>query len=249
MHTATPLTTPAGTGRAAVRAERLVRTFGRRRALDEVTFSLASGGCLSLFGPNGAGKTTLLRVLAGLLKPTSGVAEIGGSRLPGNAAVRRLVGVVSHHGMLYDALSARENVLFAARLYGVSAAAAAADRALERLRVADRAHTAVRLLSRGLRQRVALARAVVHDPTVLLLDEPYTGLDEAGAAALTRMLRELRDGGAALLLVTHNIQEGLALATHAGVMQEGRLERMEPAAGLDAREFAAAYRRLAGLSG
>lgn len=232
-----------------MRAERLVRTFGRRRALDEVSFSLAPGGCLSLFGPNGAGKTTLLRVLAGLLKPTSGVAEIGGTRLPGDAEVRRLVGVVSHHGMLYDALSARENVLFAARLYGVRDAEAAAQRALERLRVADRAHAAVRLLSRGLRQRVALARAVVHEPTLLLLDEPYTGLDEAGSVALTGMLRDLRDNGAALILVTHNIQEGLALATHAGVMQNGKLDRVEETAGMDAREFTAGYRRLSGVAG
>ena len=245
---ATPPTLPVDPSRAAVRAEKLVRAFGRRRVLDEVSFSLESGECLSIFGPNGAGKTTLLRVLAGLLKPTAGIAEISGTRLPAGAEVRQLVGVVSHHSMLYDALTARENVLFAAQLYGIHDARGAADRALERLRVADRAQTPVRLLSRGLRQRVSLARAVVHDPTVLLLDEPYTGLYESGSAALTGMLRELRDAGATMLLVTHNVQEGLAVATHAGVMRAGRMESITATATLDAATFAAEYRRLGSVA-
>lgn len=248
MAAATLPTLPVDSARATVRAERLVRAFARRRVLDDVSFSLVAGDCLSIFGPNGAGKTTLLRVLAGLLKPTAGIAEISGTRLPAGAEIRRLVGVVSHHGMLYDALTARENVLFAARLYGMHDASGAADHALERLRVADRAETPVRLLSRGLRQRVSLARAVVHAPAVLLLDEPYTGLDESGSGALTGMLRELREAGATLLLVTHNVLEGLAVATHAGVMRAGRMEGITPTAGVDAGAFAAEYRRLAGVA-
>ena len=222
----------------------LVRAFGARRAVDGVDLALGAGDCLALFGPNGAGKTTLLRILAGLLKPTAGVAAVAGVRLPGGADVRAMVGLVSHASMLYAALTARENVRFAAELYGVPDADAAADRALGRLRILDRAAQPVRALSRGLQQRVSIARAIVHAPRVVLCDEPYTGLDEAGASALTEALGALREAGATLVLVTHNLAEGLALATHAGVMHAGRLVRQEPRAALEPQAYAAAYREL-----
>lgn len=222
----------------------LTRAFGARRAVDGIDFALETGDCLALFGPNGAGKTTLLRMLAGLLKPTSGTARIGGVTLPGGAAVRAAVGIISHEHMLYDALTARENVEFTARLYGVRDPRDAALRALERMRMLDRADTLVRALSRGLKQRVSIARAMVHGPQVVLLDEPFTGLDAAGAAALTAMLCELKRDGAALILVTHNLSEGLELATHAAIMRDGRFVRYESCAMLDAAEYAVSYREL-----
>jgi heme exporter protein A len=226
-----------------VEATSLVRTFGARRAVDGLSFTLGPGDCLALFGPNGAGKTTALRLLAGLLKPSSGAARVGGAALPAVEA-RTRVGLISHRIMLYDALTARENLVFTARLYGLPDADAAAQRALEALRVADRAEVPVRALSRGLQQRVAIARAIVHTPDVLLADEPYTGLDEQGGAALTALLRERRDAGAALIVVTHHLQEGLALATQAAVMRAGRFVRYEPAAGIDLKQYAAEYRDL-----
>jgi heme exporter protein A len=146
--------------------------------------------------------------------------------------------------MLYGALTARENVELAAKLYGIPDARAAAIRALERMRVADRAETPVRALSRGLQQRVSIARAMVHEPEVVLLDEPFTGLDAAGAAALSDALVELRSHGAALVLVTHNIEEGLSLATRAAIMHGGRFVRVEEREGLDASAYAASYREL-----
>ena len=146
--------------------------------------------------------------------------------------------------MLYDALTARENIRFAAQLHGLGDIDDAVVRALEALRVADRADVAVRSLSRGLQQRVAIARAIVHRPDVLLCDEPYTGLDEQGGAALTTLLRERRDAGAALIVVTHHLQEGLALATHAAIMRAGRFVRFERAAGLERDRYAADYREL-----
>jgi heme exporter protein A len=146
--------------------------------------------------------------------------------------------------MLYGALTARENVELAARLYGVPDARASALGALERMRVADRAETPVRSLSRGLQQRVSVARAMVHEPDVVLLDEPFTGLDAAGAAALSATLIELRSHGAALILVTHNIEEGLSLATRAAVMNGGRFVRVEEREGLDPSAYAASYREL-----
>ena len=220
------------------------RTFGRRRAVDGVDLSLGSGECLALFGPNGAGKTTLLRVIAGLLKPTTGVVRVCGQSLRDESAARGQVGLISHQSMLYRALTARENVEFTARLYGVPDPRAAALRALERMRVQDRAEAPVRSLSRGLQQRVSIARAIVHEPKVVLLDEPYTGLDAAGGAALTDMLQLLRASGASLILVTHNVEEGLAVATRAAVMLTGQIARHDDASSLDYGTYQAEYRAM-----
>jgi heme exporter protein A len=228
---------------ALLDAQRLARSFGTRRAVHDVSFTLAAGEALALFGPNGAGKTTLLRLLAGLLKPASGRAAIAGAALPAPEA-RARVGLISHRTMLYDALTARENVRFAAQLHGVGDAEAATQHALEQLRVADRAEVPVRALSRGLQQRVAIARAIVHAPDVLLADEPYTGLDEQGANALTGLLLERRAAGAALVVVTHALSEGLTVASHAAVMRAGSFVRHEPTAGLDLARYAAEYREL-----
>jgi len=233
--------------RHAVEVEALVRAFGPRRAVDGVSFALDAGDCLAVFGPNGAGKTTLLRVLAGLLRPTRGRASVAGVALPGGPEARRHIGFISHASMLYGALSARENVELAARLFGVRDPRRAAGRVLEVMRMTPRADTPVRSLSRGMQQRVSIARATVHDPTVVLLDEPFTGLDAAGAAALSAALGILRQSGAALVMVTHNIEEGLALATHAAVMTAGTFARYEPREGIDAREYADAYRTLVTL--
>jgi heme exporter protein A len=148
--------------------------------------------------------------------------------------------------MLYAALSARENVEFTARLYGVDDPREAAEDVLRRMRIAERADSPVRALSRGLQQRVSIARAIVHRPRAVLLDEPYTGLDEAGAAALTAALESLKADGAALLLVTHNVSEGLALATHAAIMRQGRLVRHEARGALEPTAYAAEYRELVG---
>lgn len=226
-----------------IEAAGLVRAFGARRAVDGITFTLAPGDCLALFGPNGAGKSTALRLLAGLLSPTTGSASIEGVRLPAPEA-RARVGLISHRSMLYEALTARENVRFSAQLHGLPDPDAAVERALAALRVSDRADVAVRSLSRGLQQRVAIARAIVHGPDVLLADEPYTGLDEQGGAALTTLLRERRDAGAALIVVTHHLHEGLALATHAAVMRAGKFARFERAEGLARDRYAAEYREL-----
>jgi heme exporter protein A len=227
----------------------LVRTFGGRRAVDDVSVELEAGECLALFGPNGAGKTTLLRLLAGLLAPTAGECRVNGVALRAGAAARAQVGLVSHAGMLYGPLTARENIEFAARMHGLRHPASAARDALTLMRVLDRADTPVRALSRGLQQRVSIARAIVHRPRLLLCDEPYTGLDEVGGTALTSALAGRRDAGAALLLVTHNLSEGLALATHAAIMRRGRFARYERRADVDATTYAQEYRELVTADG
>jgi heme exporter protein A len=227
-----------------VRAERLTRTFGPRRAVGEVSLSLGAGDCLALFGPNGAGKTTLLRLLGGLLRPSAGTASINGVPLPGGPEVRAKVGVVSHHTMLYDALTALENVEFAARLYGVRHPRVAAQQALLRMGASSYARQPVRALSRGMQQRVSIARTMVHSPSVILADEPFTGLDAAGASVLSAMFAELRDAGATLVIVTHNLDEALSLCTHAAIMRHGALVRLDTAPILPLPEYTALYKEL-----
>ena len=236
-------------GPPLVEVGELTRAFGSRLAVAGVTFSLAAGECLALFGPNGAGKTTLLRVLAGLLKPTSGMARISGITLPGGAQARQRVGLISHHTMLYDALSPRENVSFAARLYGIRQPRARVEDALQRMSMLERADTPVRSLSRGMQQRVSIARAMVHSPQIVLADEPYSGLDDSGARALTMLLRELLAAGTSIIIVTHNLLEGLSLATYAAIMERGKFARYDDAARLDVGSYNALYRETLSASG
>ncbi len=223
-----------------------MRRFGRRRAVAGVDLAINAGECLALFGPNGAGKTTLLRLLAGLLRPTSGEVRLLGAPLKGDAIeARGSVGMISHQSMLYDVLTVAENVAFAARLHGVPDVPKATAAALTRLGLEGRELTPVRALSRGWQQRVSIARAIVHGPALVLLDEPYTGLDVSGARALTSLLRSLRDDGAALALVTHSIEEGLALATHAAIVLDGVIKRHDPTVGIEPALYAEDYRLLA----
>ena len=227
----------------------LARAFGARRAVAGVTFSLGAGECLALFGPNGAGKTTLLRVLAGLLRPTSGSARVCGIELPGGGLARSRVGLISHHTMLYEALSSRENVSFSARLYGIRDSRARVEDSLRRMSMLERADAPVRSLSRGMQQRVSIARAMVHSPQLVLADEPYSGLDESGARALTSLLQELRSAGTAIIIVTHNLAEGLSLATHAAVMQRGKFVRYDAADRVNVASYPATYRDAVAASG
>ena len=218
-------------------AEGLRHTYGRVVALDGVSFTLAPGQTLAIFGPNGAGKTTLLKVLAGLIRPQQGRACVAGGR--------RAVGWIGHQSHLYGHLSVLENLVFWAALYGVPSAerGARATALLERLGLADRAGQPVWSLSRGLTQRAAIAKALVHDPRVLLLDEPFTGLDLAAAAELRNLLGELRGAGRVLVLATHNVDEGVELATDVAFQRQGRFVQLAARGERGADEIAAAYRR------
>ena len=228
----------------AIESKALVRKFGYRTAIAGISFELHNGECLAVFGPNGAGKTTLLRVLAGVLRPSAGEARIGGVLMPGDASARGRVGFVGHASMLYSALTAAENVVFAARIHGVHNPAVAASAALERMGAHSYANRPVRLLSRGQQQRVSIARATVHSPDVLLLDEPYSGLDETGSRKLTALLTEQRNTGSTLVVVTHNIAEGLALATQSAIMVKGAFARTDARNALDAAQYPAIYHEL-----
>lgn len=223
------------------------RLFGTRVAVDNVSFVLGAGDCLALFGPNGAGKTTLLRLLGGLLKPNGGSVRLSGSALGGETRLRARIGLISHRTMLYPALSALENVDFFAKLYGVPDSRLVAMDALRRMGV-ERLDVPVRLLSRGMLQRVSIARATVNNPELLLADEPYTGLDEAGTEALTSALRHLKNEGAGIVIVTHQLAQGLDLADYAAVMRSGKFVRYESSANMDSVTYAGEYRKVVGTN-
>ncbi len=219
----------------------LAKRFGHVRALRGVDFALGSGESLAVFGPNGAGKTTLLRVLAGLLKPDGGAVRFGGRPLvSAESAHRRRVGLISHHSLLYDGLTAAENLVFYARLYGLADPRGAAAGALAAVGLGDRAGDRVATFSRGMVQRLAIARALLHGPDVLLLDEPFSGLDQHAAAALRELLGRLRAERRTMVLVTHNLDEGLELASHVAIQVAGRFVSLGPRDG-DLAAYRARY--------
>src|SRR6266511_4121522 len=206
-------------------AEGLRHAFGAVRALDDISFTLHAGQTLAVFGPNGAGKTTLLKVLAGLIRPRAGRAQIDGGR--------GAVGWIGHQPQLYGHLTVRENLRFWGSLYDVPPAEQSRRETdlLARLDLHAHAERPVRALSRGLVQRVAIARALIHDPRVLLLDEPFTGLDRMAAEELRELLSEEAAAGRASVLVTHNVDEGAELATHIAFIRAGRFVHFAPRAG------------------
>lgn len=225
-------------------ARGLQRSFGRVRVLRGVDLTLAAGEALAVAGPNGAGKTTLLRLLAGLMRPTAGEVRVLGRRLTRDTGdARRALGLVSHQSLLYDDLTLLENLVFAARLYGVRRPREAAFAALESAGLSERAEESPRRLSRGLAQRAAIARAMLHGPRILLLDEPFTALDAASAERLREELRRRLAEGLGLVIVTHHLGEVWELATRVAVLVEGSWASNEPLAGtLDA--FLPRYRGL-----
>ena len=203
----------------ALALDGLERRYGERTALSGVTVRVPAGATLAVFGSNGAGKTTLLRVLAALLKPHAGRAEVLGSRLPGEAwKVRGRVGYLGHESLLYRDLSVRQNLLFHARLHGVPPERV--DEQIAAVGLPQRAADPVRELSRGMVQRAAVARATLHDPTLLLLDEPRAHLDPAAAEALEPLIG--RASGKARVLVSHDVEPTLAEADLALGLRAGR---------------------------
>ena len=220
----------APSGVAAISAAGVRKDYGDRAVLRGIDLSVGWGEIAVLFGTNGAGKTTLLRVLAGLARPDSGSVHIAGRRMgrTGGAA-RRLVGFAGHQTMLYNELTCRENLDFYCKLYGVTDHSRRVDQALEQLDLSDRADRRVRTLSHGMQKRLSIARAILHEPAVLLLDEPESGLDIASASALGELLREWAADGKSALLTTHNAEIGLAWAGRALALAGGRVAYDGPA--------------------
>jgi ABC-type multidrug transport system ATPase subunit len=211
----------------------LSRRFGRRRAVWKVTLAAQAREILGLFGPNGAGKSTLIGMLATLVAPTSGTLRFGAS--DSSSSIRARIGLLAHELHLYPELSARQNLTFFARLYGLDAGRAV-PAALEAAGLTERADDDVSSFSRGMRQRLALERALLHKPRLLLLDEPFTGLDDRAVTLVSARLRELAAGGAIVIVATHDLDLADGLVTRVALIRDGKLVADEPAApGLRAR--------------
>ena len=222
----------------ALQLRGLVRRYGERPALQDVSLELELGRTLVVFGPNGAGKTTLLRVLAGLLRPHAGEVHVLGAQLPGEGwRARGRVGLLTHEPLLYRELSARENLRFHARLHGV--AQHRVDEALEAVALRLRADDPIAELSRGMVQRAAVARAVLHDPALLLLDEPLANLDPAAAAVLEPLIG--RSSGRTRVVTSHDPAGGLAEGDVALGLRAGRGALLAPVGEVDERRVAELY--------
>ncbi|MBB4638804.1 heme ABC exporter ATP-binding protein CcmA [Longimicrobium terrae] len=235
-------TPPAGADTPAVEARGLEKRYGALAAVRGIDVVLARGEFLAVFGPNGAGKSTLLRMLCGAVVPSRGTVRIAGEEIGGGEdGWRRRIGLLSHQTFLYPGLSAAENLDFYARLYGLADRRARVDEALRGVELWDRRADAARTFSRGMQQRLALARTLLHDPEVVFLDEPYTGLDPHASGLLTGVLERLRDGRRTIVLVTHNLSQGLEQANRVAVQVGGRWVSDEPASAIDPATWERVY--------
>ena len=206
------------------------RHFGRRRVLNRVSFRVSAGEIMALLGPNGAGKSTLLSIAATLLDPSSGSVLYGETPPASGAALRARIGVLGHDLSIYPELSAAENLSFFARAYGVADVDRAVASALQRSGLDER-DDPVGQFSRGMRQRLALERALLHEPRLVLLDEPFTGLDDAATSALRTRLADLRGAGCIVLLATHDLETIGGLADRAVFLRGGKLLAIDAGAG------------------
>jgi heme exporter protein A len=205
-----------------VEARRVARVYGRQRALAGVDLTLKRGEATALLGPNGAGKSTLVGILSGLVTPSSGTVSYGGAEQ--SDEVRASIGVIAHESLCYGDLTARENLRFFAKLYGVADADGTAARMIERVGLSDEAASRpARTYSRGMLQRLAVGRALIHQPRLLLADEPFTGLDRSGVALLAALLAEERARGAILLVVTHDFAAVSAVIDRVVVLTRGKI--------------------------
>jgi len=221
--------------------KKLVKRFGPITVLRELDFNVKSGDFVALLGPNGAGKTTLLRILSSLMRPTSGYVQVASCRLPSQgASLRAKLGVVSHQPLLYGDLTAVENLQFFSKLYSIEP-----DRIQEILDLVGLFHRRddlVRTFSRGMQQRLAIGRAILHDPTILLLDEPHTGLDQAAGEILDRILKDVALEGRTVVMTSHDLVRSAELASRLVLLSKGKISDSVSTAGLDSADLVDFYR-------
>ena len=231
---------------SALIAENLTKQFGSRKAVDNVSFELPQGAFLSVFGPNGAGKTTLLRMVSTLARPSKGSIVVDGiDAAEEPELVRERIGLISHNTMLYPDLTAEENLVFYGRLYGVENPRRRAIDLLDAVGLKHRRLDLVRTFSRGMTQRVAIARALVNDPSVVLLDEPYSGLDPHAVEIFDELIAEVRDNRT-FIMVSHDLEKGWSLCSHVLVLAKGRVVTFAERDTLCFDEFRNLYRSTVG---
>jgi len=225
-----------------IQADGLKKHFGNFEVLRGVDLHVKKGEFFTLFGPNGAGKTTLIKLLATLTDPTSGNLHVCGFDAKKEVnKIRSAIGVISHDPYLYENLSALENIKFFGTLYGLDDVDDRAHSVIKRVGLERRRNDIVRTFSRGMKQRLSVARAIVHEPKILLLDEPYTGLDQHGAQIFGEMLSDLKSHKRTILMTTHNIDEGLDLSDRIGILVKGEIVFDSPKTKVDRSAFKDIY--------
>jgi len=221
----------------------LVKTFGLKPVLRGLEFHVDRGEFVALVGPNGAGKTTFLRILASLSRPSMGEVRVAGYRLPAQAAAVRIrLGVVSHQPLLYGDLTAEENLIFYSRMYGVVDLEWRVKAVLDMVGLQARRRDLVRQFSRGMQQRLAIGRAILHDPDILLFDEPHTGLDQEAAAMLDTLLRDVAARGRTVVMTSHNLDRAADLAERIDILSKGVIAASIKRAEIDPLDLPKLYR-------
>jgi heme exporter protein A len=235
-------------GGAMITVEGLTKTFGVHRALSGVDLAVQRGESVVIFGPNGAGKTTLIKILATIMNPTSGRIAVDGMNPRKDAEkIRRLMGVITHQTFLYGTLTAYENLEFYCRLYDVPDPKQRIRQVAEEVAMTPRLHDRVGTLSRGMQQRFSIARALLHRPSIMLLDEPETGLDQQAVAILREALRTEEGGRRTVILTTHNMERGLEMGDRLLILDRGRIAYQGSTGAMDIGGLREVYHRSTGV--
>ena len=225
-----------------IEVRNLVKSFGSKVALRGVDLDVVEGESLTLVGPNGAGKTTFIRILSTLTRPSKGSVRVAGCDITRHGSeIRRLIGLVSHQTFLYGDLSAEENLRFYGRMYDVPDLESSITSLLQRVGLEHRRLDFVRTFSRGMQQRLSIARALLHDPALLLLDEPYTGLDQHAMEMLQGVLTDLAGKSRTIVMTTHNLERGLEMCDRAAILVDGRIVYQVGKENLDVAGFRETY--------
>lgn len=225
-----------------IKVEKLRKKYGEIEALKGISFSLDEGDFLSLFGPNGAGKSTLLKLLSAQTRPTNGQISYNNVKIEDlDDDFRSKFGVISHQPFLYDNLSAYDNLKFYGKLYGVKDLLFRIKEVLELVELFHRRNDIVRNYSRGMLQRLSIARALIHDPDIIFLDEPYTGLDQHASNILSNILKSLFSNKKTIIMVTHNLMKGYELSSKLGIIKNGTLAFFKDKAEVEDFEFEDIY--------
>jgi len=225
----------------------LNKKFGYKTALRNIDFCLQEGDSLALFGPNGAGKSTLIQVLCSLLQPTSGSVRIAGyDAQDDREALHQIIGLIAHQTFLYPHLTAYENLKFYGTMYALDRLDARIKDVLDRVGLSDHTHDTVQHFSRGMQQRLSIGRAIIHDPLIMLLDEPFTGLDQQGREDFIKLIWQFRDQGKTVVMASHDLQLGLELCDRAAILKAGTVVFLQDVARISKNDFQRIYARQIG---
>jgi heme ABC exporter ATP-binding subunit CcmA len=236
--------TGAGPGAWAIEAEGLGKSFGNHRALTDINLRVGSGERVTVFGPNGAGKTTLIKVLSTLMKPSAGTVRLDGSDITkAPSEVRRKIGLVAHQTFLYDDLTLYENLKFYGKMYDVINLEEQIHDVVRWVGLETRLHDRVGTLSRGMQQRISIARAVIHNPSIVLLDEPEVGLDPHAIVMVREVLDSLSAGERTVVMTTHNLEQGIEMSDRVVILDKGRIVYQEQKDRIDIATFRETYDR------